>query len=56
MKPYALPEAEPAAPAQLYDLEADPGERVNLYSKHPEIVRQLKALLDQSVSSGRSRP
>lgn len=56
MKPYALPEAEPAAPAQLYDLEADPGEKVNLYSKHPEIVRQLKALLDQSVSSGRSRP
>jgi arylsulfatase A len=56
MKPYALPEADPEAPAQLYDLEADPGERVNLYSKHPEIVRQLKALLDQSVSSGRSRP
>jgi arylsulfatase A-like enzyme len=55
LKPYALPDTA-AAPAQLYDLEADPGEKVNLYSKHPEIVRQLKTLLDQSASSGRSRP
>ncbi|MCF7673793.1 MAG: sulfatase-like hydrolase/transferase [Akkermansiaceae bacterium] len=36
--------------------ETDPGEKVNLYFKHPEIVKELKALLDQSKASGRSRP
>lgn len=56
LKPFAKPEAAPDAPAQLYDLESDPGETANLFSKHTEIVAELKALLEQSKSSGRSRP
>jgi arylsulfatase A-like enzyme len=56
LKPFALPDTAPDAPGQLYNLEADPGEKVNLYFKHPEIVRELKTLLDQSKASGRSRP
>jgi len=54
--PFALPDAAPTAPGQLYDLKADPGERTNLYFEHPEIVKELKGLLDQSKASGRSAP
>ncbi|MCL5271319.1 MAG: sulfatase-like hydrolase/transferase [bacterium] len=32
--------------AELYDLEADPGESVNLYDRQPEVVRELTALMD----------
>ena len=56
LKPYALPELDPEAPAQLYDVSTDPGETTNLYSKKPELVRELKALLEQSKTTGRSRP
>jgi arylsulfatase A-like enzyme len=56
VKPYALPEAEPGAPAQLYDLAEDPGEKTNLYAKRPDIAKAMKARLDQSVAAGRSRP
>ena len=56
VKPYALPEAEPGAPAQLYDLVEDPGEKTNLYAKRPDIAKAMKARLDQSVAAGRSRP
>jgi arylsulfatase A len=55
LKPYALPETEPDAPGQLYDLATDPGETTNLYLKKPEIVKELKALLEQSKTTGRSR-
>jgi len=44
------------SPGQLYNLEADPGETNNLYFEQPQIVQELKALLDQSNVSGRSRP
>ena len=56
LKPFILPDTAPGAPGQLYDLEADPGETRNLYFERPEIVKELKALLDQSKTSGRSRP
>jgi arylsulfatase A-like enzyme len=56
LKPYALPETDPEAPGQLYDLATDPGETTNLYSKKPEIVKELQALLEQSKTTGRSRP
>jgi len=48
LKAYALPDTAPDAPGQLYNLETDPGERTNLYFKHPEIVKELKRLLDAS--------
>jgi len=56
MKQYALKDTDPDAPGQLYNLQTDPGETTNLYSKHPEIVKALKAQLEKFKSSGRSRP
>lgn len=56
LKPYALPDTDPEAPGQLYDLVTDPGETTNLYSKRPEIVKELQALLEASKKTGRSRP
>jgi len=54
LKAYALPDTAPDAPGQLYNFETDPGETTNLYSKHPEIVKQLKGLLDASKVAGRT--
>lgn len=56
MNPYKLEDTDPDAPGQLYDLETDPGETTNLYSKHPEKVAQLKAKLEDLMDSGRSAP
>ena len=46
----------PGAPGQLYDLEKDPGETRNLYFEHPEVVAELKGLLEEAKESGRSAP
>ena len=35
-----------APPAQLYDLEADLTQTRNLYHEHPEVVKELKTLLE----------
>ena len=43
-------------PMQLYDMESDVGERINLYSRHPEIVEDLTTLLASYVQTGRSTP
>jgi arylsulfatase A-like enzyme len=56
MKPYALPEKEPDAPGQLYDLEKDPGETTNLYHAREDKRKELQALLERAKSSGRSAP
>ncbi|MBK1825545.1 sulfatase family protein [Haloferula rosea] len=40
--------------AQLYDLEADPGETKNLYESHPEVAERLLKQLESDVSRGRS--
>jgi len=56
MKQYALKDTDPDAPGQLYNLETDPGETKNMYSRHPELVKQLKAKLDTFKKSGRSAP
>ncbi len=55
MNLYKLKDTDPDAPGQLYNLESDPGETVNLYSKYPEKVQQLKAKLEAFKASGRSR-
>jgi arylsulfatase A-like enzyme len=53
---YAHPDSAPTAPGQLYDLRNDPGERRNLCLERPEIVKELKGLLEQSKARGRSAP
>jgi arylsulfatase A len=40
--------------AQLYDMEADPGEKKNLYESHPEIAKKLLSQLEEDVQRGRS--
>jgi hypothetical protein len=39
---------------QLYNPTADPGETINLYFKHPAIVKELKGLPATSKASGRN--
>jgi arylsulfatase A-like enzyme len=56
LQPFILPDTAPSAPGQLYNLDSDPGETKNLYFEQPQVVKELKALLDQSKTSGRSRP
>ena len=56
MRQYALPDTDPSAAGQLYNLATDPGETKNLYGKHPEIVAELKSLIESSKKSGRSAP
>ena len=53
--PFVLPESEPDAPGQLYNLNTDPGETKNLYFDRPELVKELKALLEETKRSDRSR-
>jgi arylsulfatase A-like enzyme len=43
-------------PIQLYDLEADIGERTNVQDRHPDVVEHLTKLMTQYVRSGRSTP
>jgi arylsulfatase A len=43
-----------APPAQLYDMEQDPGEQNNLYLSHPEVTQRLLANLTADIQNGRS--
>jgi len=56
MAQYALPEKEPDAPGQLYNLKTDPGETTNLYFKEEAKRKELQQLLAELKSSGRSAP
>ena len=53
-RPGKAPKGSP--PVQLFDLEADPGERTNLQDKHPDIVKALTDELQSFVDRGRSTP
>ena len=50
------PEEKGLPPIQLYDLDADVGERENLQDRHPEVVAELTRLMTQYVREGRSTP
>jgi len=54
LKRFAPPDTAPNAPGQLYNLDTDPGETKNHFAERPEVVKQLKELLEQSKASGRS--
>jgi arylsulfatase A-like enzyme len=49
-------EAADAPRIQLYDVENDPGETMNVEANHPEVVAKLTALLEKYVADGRSTP
>ncbi|MFO0878991.1 MAG: arylsulfatase [Gemmataceae bacterium] len=55
-KPRPGKEEAGLPPVQLYDLEADPGERTNLQAQHPEVVARLTQLLERQSERGRSTP
>jgi hypothetical protein len=55
LRPLIIADTVPTAPGQLYNLEQDPGETVNLSGKHPAVVKQLKEKLEAFKTSGRSR-
>ena len=42
--------------SHLYDLQADPYETMDIWSKHPEIVEELARLLEKYKNEGRSAP
>ncbi|MEM6915195.1 MAG: sulfatase-like hydrolase/transferase [Verrucomicrobiota bacterium] len=50
-----LLENSPVPQFQLFDLSEDPAEKKNVIEEHPEIADQLKARLDEIITSGRSR-
>ncbi len=39
---------------QLYNIESDPSETTNIFSRHPEIVKELTFLMEEYISNGRS--
>ena len=43
-------------PTQLYDLEADPNEQVNLAETKPELVEELEAVMDSSRTTNKYWP
>jgi arylsulfatase A len=43
-------------PGQLYNLDSDPHESVNVWRGHPDVVKRLQELLDRYRREGRSRP
>ena len=54
---YGEWESGPDDPAgQLYDIVADIGEKNNLHGNHPEVVAELKMLLERYKEQGFSRP
>jgi arylsulfatase A-like enzyme len=53
LRSFHIPDSAPAA---LYNLDTDPGETKNLYAERPDLVKELRALLEQSKTSGRSSP
>ncbi len=48
------PETEKLPLIQLYNIKTDVAEQFNVYTEHPEIVAELKALLIKEIKAGRS--
>mgnify|MGYP006429634229 CR=1 FL=1 len=52
---FIIPEKDPKAQGQLYNLAEDPGESNNVYSQFPEVVSELKSKLEEFCRVGTSR-
>ena len=48
--------ADDGGPVELYDLSTDKGQRNNVASGHPAIVKKLQALLKKIREQGHSAP
>ena len=48
--------AEHLPNVQLYDMSADVAEQHNVQADHPDLVKQMTALLEASVANGRTTP
>jgi arylsulfatase A-like enzyme len=55
LRRFDIPDNCPNANGQLYHLASDPGEKKNQFETYPERVAELKALLEETKASGRSR-
>ena len=55
-EPHSLEPAPGGPEGQLYNLDDDPGETLNLYLDQPGIVARLRTLLNRYQDSGRSAP
>jgi hypothetical protein len=53
-KRLLLPDTAPGAPGRLYNLETEPGGTKNPYFDPPEIVKELKGLLEADKTVGRT--
>jgi len=49
-------EAKQLPPIQLYDLSKDISETTNVQQQHPDVVKRMKALLQDYANRGRSTP
>lgn len=54
LKDYLIADTAPESSGQLFDLESDPGETINLSLTHPAKAKELKMLLDDSIEAGRT--
>jgi arylsulfatase A len=56
LKPVIMEPEDGEAIYELYDMDNDPGEIVNLYFEHPEIVERLTGEITRIIKEGRSTP
>ena len=47
---------ESAPPAQLYNLKKDPSQQQNIYHEHPEVIKEMDALLTKYLQSSQTAP
>lgn len=56
MKQWKAIQAPPLKSVELYDLQADPEERLDISAQHPDIVAKMIRRMDQEHSAPRSYP
>jgi arylsulfatase A-like enzyme len=50
------PAAKKLSGPQLFNLKDDPGEKTNVFDKHPQVAEKLTKLLETYIDNGRSTP
>jgi arylsulfatase A-like enzyme len=48
---YAVHISDPSVPEELYDLSVDPKETTNIAEERPEVIKDLRAILDAHLKS-----